>query len=191
MVGWPGMRQRDPLSLGLRWYVAATYPKQEATAQEALSAKGFDTYCPQLTTITLAKSPAGSVVAEVCEPLFDGYVFVALDLAQHRTADVNGAGGIHKLLPLYAERPLPLRVGVVEALLERGEFVDDKRPAKPTLLNPDDVVRVSLDGKRPIEAKVVLQRGDRVDLLMRIFGRESPVTALMSQLELAYSSPCA
>jgi transcriptional antiterminator RfaH len=60
-------------------------------------------------------------------PLFPGYIFVILDLSRDRWRSVNGTTGVATLL-MGVEQPMPVPVGVVEAMISRIESSGAIRP---------------------------------------------------------------
>jgi transcriptional antiterminator RfaH len=100
-----------------RWYVVQTHARREAGVMLHLSAQNFRAFLPQMTrTIRHARK-----LQTVRTPVFPGYLFVALDLQRDRWRSVNGTFGAAGLV-MGKEFPLPVPLGVVEALLD---CVDD------------------------------------------------------------------
>lgn len=97
-----------------RWYVVHTRPHNEARAVFHLRQQGFRTFCPySLKTVRHARK------AEKCQaPLFPNYLFLNLNIELERWRSVNGTFGVVRIL-MQNERPLPVPVGVVEALRSR------------------------------------------------------------------------
>jgi transcriptional antiterminator RfaH len=95
-----------------RWYVASTAQHLEGRALVNLQAQGFATYLPRRTkTIKHARQ-----FRTIEGPLFPGYLFVAFDLSRESWRAINGTFGIRSLI-MSGERPAPVPVGVVEALM--------------------------------------------------------------------------
>jgi transcriptional antiterminator RfaH len=62
---------------------------------------------------------------ETLQPLFPGYIFIAIDLSKQRWRSINGTFGVASLI-MGAEQPMPVPPGVVEGLVascERGGAV--------------------------------------------------------------------
>jgi len=101
------------LAPGARWYVVRALPQRETGAQAQLAAQGFRAFLPRVTrTVRHARQ-----LRTVKTPAFPGYLFVALDLTRDRWRSVNGTFGVRGLV-MGDERPMPVPVGVVEALID-------------------------------------------------------------------------
>jgi transcriptional antiterminator RfaH len=99
-----------------RWFLAHTLPKCEWKAELHLGAQGFRTYLPQIQkTIRHARQ-----LRAVQTPLFPRYLFVILDLERDRWLSVRSTIGVSRLFGSHDGRPVPVPVGVVEALIERS-----------------------------------------------------------------------
>ena len=99
-----------------RWFLAHTLPKSEWKAELHLRAQGFRTYLPQIEkTIRHARQ-----LRTVLTPLFPRYLFVILDLERDRWLSVRSTVGVARLFGSQDGRPVPVPVGVVEALIARS-----------------------------------------------------------------------
>lgn len=104
--------QRLELEEGQRWFVARTQPHRETTAQFNLQERGFRVFVPRLQrTVRHARK-----LRNVLAPLFPGYVFVILDPSHDRWRAINATTGVSSLI-MGLEQPMPVPVGVVEALI--------------------------------------------------------------------------
>src|SRR5260221_80697 len=100
-----------------RWVLAHTLPKSEWKAELHLSAQGFRTYLPQIQkTIRHARQ-----LRTVRAPLFPRYLFVILDLERDRWLSVRSTVGVSRLFTSRDGRPVPVPIGVVEALIARSD----------------------------------------------------------------------
>jgi transcription elongation factor/antiterminator RfaH len=105
------------LAVGERWFLAHTQPKSECKAELHLGAQGFRTYLPQIQkTIRHARQ-----LKTVRAPLFPRYLFVILDLERDRWLSVRSTVGISRLFTTQDGRPVPVPVGIVEALLDQTD----------------------------------------------------------------------
>jgi transcriptional antiterminator RfaH len=59
-------------------------------------------------------------VTEKREPLFPGYLFIALDLSQGGWRSINASRGVVRLLA-HGYTPVPVPIGMVEALVVRTD----------------------------------------------------------------------
>jgi len=99
-----------------RWFLVHTQPKSERRADWHLGAQGFRTYLPQFRkTIRHARQ-----LRTVEAPLFPRYLFVILDLERDRWLSVRSTIGVSRLFTTQDGRPVPVPVGIVEALIEQS-----------------------------------------------------------------------
>lgn len=100
----------------LRWYAVHTQPNRELRAKSQLENQGYEVFLPRcLKTVRHARK-----LTNVVAPFFPRYLFVRLDLVQHRWRSVNGTFGVISLV-MQGEKPHPVPRGVVEAMIA---FVD-------------------------------------------------------------------
>ena len=100
------------LAPGERWFVARVLAHQENRAQFNLHRLGFRSFLPRLRrTVRHARK-----LRDTLNPLFPGYIFIAIDLSKHRWRSVNGTFGVASLI-MGAEQPMPVPPGVIEALV--------------------------------------------------------------------------
>src|SRR5215813_8852095 len=158
------------LAASERWFLAHTQPKSESKAELHLGAQGFRTYLPQIEkTIRHARQ-----LRTVQTPLFPRYLFVILDLERDRWLSVRSTVGVSRLFSTQDGRPVPVPVGIVEALIERSE-------ANLTRLDTELVKGQNVRILRGAFADFVgtLERLDgagRVQVLLGMMGTSVPVT---------------
>jgi hypothetical protein len=102
-----------------RWYVVRTVAGDEAEAEKALRALGFDAFVPM--DRRLEKNRFTRKFEVVARALLPGYLFVLLDIAEPGAlGEVMDADWVLYLLPKRPRRewrlPLPVREGVAEAI---------------------------------------------------------------------------
>ncbi|WP_170984384.1 transcription termination/antitermination NusG family protein [Rhodoligotrophos defluvii] len=117
-------------TLNLRWFAVETAPQREAFAYHNLLQRNVITFLPQrLRTVRHARRLQTEKVA-----LFPGYIFVQLDLGQHRWRDINRIPGVRQILT-SGGKPVPVKIGVIESLIESSDdhgiiyFMADARSA--------------------------------------------------------------
>jgi transcription antitermination factor NusG len=104
------------LEPGERWFAARVLPHRETTAQLNLHRQGFRSFTPKVRrTVRHART-----LRTVLAPLFPGYIFVVLDLSIHRWRAVNSTIGVASLV-MGVEQPMPVPMGIVEALVAATE----------------------------------------------------------------------
>jgi transcription antitermination factor NusG len=87
----------------LRWYAVHTQPNRELRAKSQLENQGYEVFLPRcLKTVRHARK-----LTNVAAPFFPRYLFVRLDLVQHRWRSVNGTFGVSSLV-MQGEKPHPV-----------------------------------------------------------------------------------
>jgi len=100
-----------------RWFLVHTRPKSERKAAWHLVAQGYKIYLPQIRkTIRHARQ-----LRTVQAPVFPGYLFILLDPARDRWLSVHSTVGVVRLYTHSDGRPVPVPIGIVEALIERTD----------------------------------------------------------------------
>jgi transcription elongation factor/antiterminator RfaH len=159
-----------------RWFLVHTQPKSERKADWHLGAQGFRTYLPQIQkTIRHARQ-----LRTVQAPLFPGYLFIVLDLGCDRWSPVRSTVGVSRLFTHQDGRPIPVPVGIVEALIERS---DGNLTRLDSGLIKGQHVRI-LSGPF-VDFVGTLERLDdagRVQVLLEMMGTVVPVTLQRSAL---------
>jgi transcription elongation factor/antiterminator RfaH len=164
------------LAVGERWFLAHAQPKSECKAELHLGAQGFRTYLPQIQkTIRHARQ-----LKTVRAPLFPRYLFVILDLERDRWLSVRSTVGISRLFTTQDGRPVPVPVGIVEALIEQS---DGGLTRLDVGLVKGQPVRV-LSGPFAdfVGTLERLDGGGRVQVLLKLMGTAVPVSVHRSAL---------
>ncbi len=86
----------------LRWYVVNTKTNHEKYAERNIARSGIECYLPLLKERRIVRNQ----IITAINPLFPGYMFVRIDLAQHYRT-VNYARGVRKIVGLG---PMPVEV---------------------------------------------------------------------------------
>ena len=164
------------LAASERWFLAHTQPKSECKAELHLGAQGFRTYLPQIQkTIRHARQ-----LKTIRAPLFPRYLFVILDLERDRWLSVRSTVGVSRLFTTQEGRPVPVPVGIVEALIEQS---DGNLTRLDTRLLKGQQVRILFG---PFADFVgTLERLDgagRVQVLLEMMGTSVPVSLHRSAL---------
>ena len=113
-----GPCKRDSLALegDERWFLVHTLPRSETQAQMHLAWQGFSTHVPLvLKTVRHARK-----LRTVRAPMFPRYLFVILDLGRDRWLSIRSTVGVSSLF-ICGDRPIPVPVGIVEAIIERTD----------------------------------------------------------------------
>jgi transcription elongation factor/antiterminator RfaH len=97
-----------------RWYAIHTLPRREFGACAQLEAQSYTIFLPcHLRTVRHARK-----LKTINAPFFPRYLFVRLDLSRDRWRSINGTFGVAGLV-MEGDRPVPVPIGVVEALKDR------------------------------------------------------------------------
>jgi transcription antitermination factor NusG len=150
--------------------VVHTLPRREFGARSQLEAQSYTIFLPcHLRTVRHARK-----LKTINAPFFPSYLFVRLDLSRDRWRSINGTFGVAGII-MESEQPMPVPVGIVEALRERLQ------PDAPTCC--DDGLRV---GQR-VEVMVgpfanlvgelaSFDGNTRVRVLLQLMGSWAPVS---------------
>jgi len=152
---------------GQAWVVAGTHPHKEPTAIANLVRQGFEAYCPMVRK----RWRHARRVREVLRPLFPGYVFIAVDPAQHRWRPILSTIGIRTLVR-FGDRLGVLPPRFVESLrsYESDGAVSICYP--PSSYAAGDKVRLC-DGpfEGVIATVVAVEEHARLQILMHLLNR--------------------
>lgn len=184
--------RRDASGREDRWYVARVHPGAERIAEENLVAQGFGVFCPVVTPDR--KTKTGATPAKI--PLFPGYICIMFDIAfDTNWPAINNTRGVKRLLPTMRERPIAISTAFVEHIMARVDAKD---------FEPDEVGDIIsrfvvgheyriVDGPFASFPGVFTGRtGDSLNLEAMIFGRPTPITLAVDQVERppAPAEPC-
>ncbi len=161
--------------MAIKHYVVRTKPCHEAIARANLVALGFDAYVPTVREEIRTRTTRTTVLA----PMFPGYIFVSLDLTDHRWGEAAHAKGVVDILP-RSNDPTPVPERAMQWVRETEAQENAKKAAGPAshVAAGDAVVMVrgSFEGHSGI---CQASRGERVKVLLMIMGaaREVDVAA--------------
>jgi transcriptional antiterminator RfaH len=173
-VEFPGVAAQATPELAIQeWYVLQAKPRQEARVVRHLARSAVPTFLP---FVEVGRRRAmGS--AKYLEPLFPGYVFVALPPIVHAPADwssVNWTPGVLRVLSIGAT-PVPVPQSFIQAIEER--IADCGFVRLPSIYTNGMKVRVrggSFDGIEAVFDQPLSRRG-RVRVLLQLLGQPAPV----------------
>lgn len=165
------------------WYVVHTKPRQEWLAGALLEERWHLTvYLPEVTQSKGSRS--------LMAPLFPGYLFVQVDLAQVPASALNAMPGVLRLVA-FAERPQPLAAAVVEALRSRVAALNAAGGLPNHPFRPGDPVRVVDGPLQGLEAVFAgpMRPAQRVRVLLGFLGCQREVALPVEVLEPAAVAP--
>ena len=165
-----------------RWYVAATHPGAERSAERHLVRQRFEAYVPVFGRVRVERGRR--VVDNLVT--FVGYAFVAFDVeTRSRWRAINGSRGVIKLLPTFAEMPEPLPVGCVEELLARfgrGPVTLEEALETARKYVFGEAVEVTSGPFAGQIGEFERRRGEVADLFLALLGRRTRVELKFDQL---------
>lgn len=171
------------------YFVVQTRHQREFVARDALRDAGFNCYLPRY----IRRTRHSGRYIRTPQPLFSQYLFVLLPLVRvpntkHRQAGgewrrINSQRGVDRLLCSTAESPLPVPGDVIRAIRARedddgyvrlGDLPEDQLQPEPPSYQAGQPVRVTRGAYAGSNALFSLDAGERVTVMLRIFGRDTP-----------------
>lgn len=171
---------------GWRWYAVQSEPSAEQSAASELREAGFQTFLP-LESVDRGQGRRHRVVSV---PFFPSYLFTTFGPTDDWTV-ICRTPGVAQLIRRQWGQPAPLPDGFVEAMLAKAsalgvvaDSTEAARAAEQATGIVGKTVRVVNGPFASFFAQCVAATGGRVDLLLDIFGRTSPVTLGLSDVEI-------
>lgn len=170
------MNEADP-----HWFAARTKPRQADIALAHLKRQEFEVYHPKIRIERLNRKGRISLDHE---PLFPGYLLIRFTLADATWRAINSTRGITNLLS-FAEngRPSPMPIGEVENIQTRERkgllFISEVKRVRR-----GDHVKLKIGPAAEQIGTVLFTRGERVELLLNLLGRQTRVKAPLHALEV-------
>jgi len=161
---------------GTRWFLAQHKPNSHRIAERNLTRQGFRTFLPMQEETKRVRGK----FATRSRPLFQGYLFVALDPRQGGWRAINATYGITRLVSLGNE-PTPVPLDLVSQLMLRCDASGKLLP--PRILKPGDQVTLSKGPFSDFVATIETIAPDkRVWVPIEIMGGETRVAVSAGQL---------
>lgn len=169
-----------------RWYVATTKSNCEMLADRELRKQGFRSFSPRVRERQVVRRKFSEGVRHVVRPYFPNYIFVNFDQDRDRWSPIKSTKGITRLIS-QGELLVPVRRGVIEALVESSGdenfLIDERVDEVIRQLCPGDQVRIVAGAFSGFEGSVEsLVKGDRVRVMLQVFGRDNPVVLERGQV---------
>jgi len=166
--------------MAARWYAARTKPRQESVAVDNLQRQDFAVYNP---AISIERRRTKRIII-AREPLFPGYVLIQFELADATWRAINSTRGVISLLTFGEQGiPTPMPKGEVESIQAREKkgqlFFSEINRVKL-----GDSVRLKFGPAADAIGKVIFTRGERLELLLNLLGRETRVKAPLHAVEV-------
>ncbi|WP_238381119.1 transcription termination/antitermination protein NusG [Alkalilacustris brevis] len=161
------------------WFLAQYKPNAHRIAERNLMRQGFPTFLPLQEETRRAR---GRFVTRK-QPLFPGYLFVALDMQRAAWRAVSSTFGIARLVSLGGEpKPVPCDL-VAQLMLRCGENAEGTPP--PPLPGPGDQVALTKGPFAGFVARIEAIAPDRrIWVLLDFLGRQTRVAAGAEQLRV-------
>ena len=163
-----------------RWYAARTKPRQESLAVTHLERQQFEVYAPQ---ISIERFRNKRITVDR-EPLFPGYVLIKFALVDSAWRAINSTRGVISLLT-FGEFgiPTPMPHGEVESIQAREKsgqlFISEIKRVRR-----GDKVKLKFGPAADAIGKVIFTRGERIELLLNLLGRQTRVKAPLHAVEV-------
>lgn len=163
-----------------RWYCARTKPRQEALAVEHLTRQKFEVYNPQ---VRIERFRHKRITIDR-EPLFPGYVLVKLILESSAWRAVNSTRGVLSLLTLNEDGvPSPIADREVQDI-KHAEKIGKLFFSEIKRVRPGDKIRLKYGLATDAIGTVLFTRGERIELLFYLLGRQTRVKAPLHAVEV-------
>jgi transcriptional antiterminator RfaH len=162
----------------LNWYLVQLKPNGHKLAKANLERQGFNTFLPlqNVTKRTAQKFMDRTV------PLFAGYMFVELDVAQNSWRKVNSTLGVARIVSLGGT-PTPVPYSIMNQLISRCDRDGILRPSQGVVVGQD--VQVLRGPFSNFVAKVEEIESDRrVWVLIDMLGQSSRISFPQMQLRM-------
>lgn len=163
-----------------RWYAARTKPRQDQVAVENLARQNFQIYSPR---VTIERIRRGRITTGL-EQFFPGYLLIHFALSDASWRAINSTRGVSRLIS-FSENGIPTAfpVGEIERLQvreKRGELfhTDISRVRR------GDCVRLKVGPAADKIGRVLWTRGERIEFLLSLLGRETKVKAPLHLVEV-------
>ena len=161
-----------------RWFLAQVKPNSAQIAQRNLRLQRFKTFLP-LEEET--RQRYGKLVTTP-RPLFPGYIFIALDMAQGLWRQVNATHGVSRIVSI-GKTPAMVPKELVTELMERCDKSGLLLP--PKQLKPGDPVMLTRGPFANFVAEVEkIARDRRVWVLMEMMGSKTRVAVAPEHLRV-------
>jgi transcriptional antiterminator RfaH len=161
------------------WYVIHTQPKKEEIAVQNLINQAFTVFLPKCHAVRHHARKKTVVLT----PLFPRYLFIKPSPISPAWSAVDSTRGVSYILRQRNQEPVPMPIGIVEALMA-AQVSDQIVPLSSlALFKPGEKVQVlegAFAGNVAIYEKLTSE--DRVQILLDILGRDIRVSVSIHEL---------
>ena len=175
-------KNHELLSVGLRWYVIKTKPRNEERAHNYLEQNGIHTFLPYMESASFC----GVNSSKKIKPLFPNYIFAQFDL-MHSYPLVKWGKGVNKILG-FGKYPTPIADEVLSLIKSRTD--DNDIVKKAYNLSENDCVRIVSGPFKDLLGIFDHWVSDsgRVRVLLNLIGYQPKVELHYSQVERVNTS---
>jgi len=151
------------------WYLVHAKPRQEEAAARGLAEQDYGVYLPRLKQRRRVRGR----LAEVVQPLFPRYLFVAPGRPEQSVAPVDSTPGVQKLVR-FGALYLPVGEDVIAALRAREDAATGCHSLGAPQLAPGARVRIDTGPFAGFEGIFEAKAGeDRVVILLDLLGQRA------------------
>jgi transcriptional antiterminator RfaH len=164
------------------WYAVHTQPRKEMLVSALLEQElGLPVFLPEVT-----QKSRGRIRLT---PLFPGYLFVQVNLAQTTASTINTTPGVIRMVA-FGEAPRPLAPAVIDALRAEVDALNAQGGLPQHPYRPGDPVRFRGGPLEGLHAVFLgpLRPAQRVRVLLTFLGQQQEVTVDVDKLERAAGS---
>ena len=165
---------------GLPWLVIYTKPRQEKKLAERLTKLGFEVYCP----IQQIKRRWSDRSKWIDQPLFSSYLFIRLE--PERREVVYQVPGFVRFL-FYNKRPAVVRDKEI-VTLRRWLNDFNHESISVSAYRPGCLVKVQSGPLQGREARILEQRGTKLELYLEDLKFKVSVNVNKTEMEINFSS---
>lgn len=161
----------------LAWHVALIEPNRGLVAERAVSAAGFTVFNPKVVVV---KQWSRGRVRQSVKPYVPGYMFVRFDVDIEGWQRINylPGSGVRSLMYAASECPAVVRDEALAPLLDlcADGYVVPEDVADAALIRVGQTARIVQGPLAGFKGVVKLVVGQRISMLVEIFGRDTQVT---------------
>lgn len=159
------------------WYLVATKPKQERRAAEHLNNQSIEHFLPE---VEVEKSLRGKRSVRI-EPLFPGYLFVALPKSSVFWSKIRSTRGIRDVIR-FAGKPAVVMPDIIKQL--KSTIGSDEKPLKLSMLpKQGDSVEIKDGPFKGLSAIFQSFDGEeRAIILLDLLGKQQSLAVKLSDL---------
>ena len=160
------------------WLAVHTRPRQEATAAANLSRQGFEVFLPELRQRKRRQGKWQWFTG----PLFPRYLFLQVALGEQDIAKVRSTLGVVNLVR-FGARLAQVDASIIDFLKAQQKDAQGVGELDEASYNPGDRVQILEGPFAGMNGLYQMKKdADRVELLLSLMGRNTPVILELDQL---------